>query len=90
MATKGKTKCKETTLEELVEEAQALLEEKPAKRKKGETVFDFHRNPLTGLRESKHKYRPCFASKASKSNSNDNSAACSSVEGDLTIKIVLL
>ena len=89
MATCGKTERKEATLEELVEEAQALLEEKPAKRKKEETVFHFHRNPLTGLRESKHKYRPRFASRASKRNSN-NSAACSSVKGDLTIKIVLL
>ena len=34
MAAKGKMKCKEATLEELVEEAQALLEEKPAKSKK--------------------------------------------------------
>ena len=89
MVTRGKTKYKEATLEELLEEAQALLEEKPAKRKKGETVFHFHRNPLTGLRELKHKYRPRFALKASKSKSN-NSAASSSVEGDVTIKIVLL
>lgn len=53
MADEGKS------LDELIEEAVALLElEKPRKRKKGESEFEFYRDSLTGHRTTKHKYRP--------------------------------
>ncbi|XP_044171275.1 uncharacterized protein LOC122955576 isoform X2 [Acropora millepora] len=53
MADEGKS------LDELIEEAEALLElEKPRKRKKGESEFEFYRDSLTGHRTTKHKYRP--------------------------------
>ena len=53
MADEGKS------LDELIEEAEALLElEKPRKRKKGESQFEFYRDSLTGHLTTKHKYRP--------------------------------
>ena len=53
MADEGKS------LDELIEEAEALLElEKPKKRKKGDSEFEFYRDLLTGHRTAKHKYRP--------------------------------
>ena len=53
MADEGKS------LDELIEEAEALLElEKPRKRKKGESEFEFYRDSLTGHRTTKHKHRP--------------------------------
>ncbi|XP_015752107.1 PREDICTED: uncharacterized protein LOC107331928 isoform X2 [Acropora digitifera] len=53
MADEGKS------LDELIEEAEALLElEKPRKRKKGESEFEFYCDSLTGHRTTKHKYRP--------------------------------
>ena len=53
MADEGKS------LDELIEEAEALLEpEKPRKKRRGESDFQFHRDSLTGHRTTKRKYRP--------------------------------
>ena len=49
----------DTSLDELIEQAQALLEqEKPRKRKAGESEFEFYRDSVSGYRINKHKYRP--------------------------------
>ena len=49
----------DASLDELIEQAQALLEqEKPRKRKSGESEFEFYRDSVSGHRISKHKYRP--------------------------------
>ena len=60
-------------LDELIEEAEALLElEKPRKRKKGESEFEFYRDSLTGHRTTKHKYRRC------RGPTSQSSATCTS------------
>ena len=47
------------SLDELIEQAQALLEQdKPRKRKLGESEFEFYRDSVSGHRINKHKYRP--------------------------------
>lgn len=49
----------DASLDELIEQAQALLEqEKPRKRKAGESEFEFYRDSVSGYRINKHKYRP--------------------------------
>ena len=49
----------DTSLDELIEQAQALLEqEKPQKRKAGESEFEFYRDSVSGHRINKHKYCP--------------------------------
>ena len=70
----------ELTLEDLVEQMQAFLDEKPRKRKK-EVEFEFHRDPSTGLRKYHHKYRP--RSKSTNTNvTNQDQSTASSFEGD--------
>ena len=49
----------DTSLDELIEQAQALLEqEKPQKRKAGESEFEFYWDSVSGHRINKHKYCP--------------------------------
>ena len=68
----------DASLDELIEEAQALLEEeKPRKRKVGESEFEFFRDSVSGHRISKHKYRP----RSRKPSELSKSATCSSFEG---------
>ena len=66
------------SLDELLEEAQALLEEKkPRKRKVGESEFEFFQDSVSGHQISKHKYRP----RSRKPSELLKSATCSSFEG---------
>lgn len=75
-----KGNSEEETLEDLVEQMQAFLDEKPRKRKK-EVEFEFHRDPSTGLRKYHHKYRP--RSKSTNTNvTNQDQSTASSFEGD--------
>ena len=70
----------ELTLEDLVEQMQAFLDEKPRKRKK-EVEYELHRDPSTGLRKYHHKYRP--RSKSTNINvTNQDQSTASSFEGD--------
>ena len=49
----------DASLDELIEQAQAFLDQdKPRKRKVGESEFEFYRDSVSGHRISKHKYRP--------------------------------
>ena len=49
----------DANLDELTEQAQALSEqEKPRKRKVGESEFEIYRDSVFGNRINKHKYRP--------------------------------
>ncbi|XP_015752108.1 PREDICTED: uncharacterized protein LOC107331928 isoform X3 [Acropora digitifera] len=80
MADEGKS------LDELIEEAEALLElEKPRKRKKGESEFEFYCDSLTGHRTTKHKYRPRCRRPTSQSTATctSNSLKGSSFEASL-------
>lgn len=75
-----KGNSEEETLEDLVEQMQAFLDEKPRKRKK-EVEYEFHRDPSTGLRKYHHKYRP--RSKSTNINvTNQDQSTASSFEGD--------
>lgn len=69
---------KDTSLDELIEQAQALLEqEKPRKRKAGESEFEFYRDSVSGHRINKHKYRP----RSQKPSEFSKSATYSNFEG---------
>ena len=75
-----KGNSEEETLEDLVEQMQAFLDEKPRKRKK-EVEYEFHRDLSTGLRKYHHKYRP--RSKSTNINvTNQDQPTASSFEGD--------
>ena len=75
-----KGNSEEETLEDLVEQMQAFLDEKPRKRKK-EVEYEFHRDSSTGLRKYHHKYRP--RSKSTNINvTNQDQSTASSFEGD--------
>ena len=68
----------DASLEELIEQAQALLEqEKPRKRKAGESEFEFYRDSVSRHRINKHKYRP----RSGKPSEFSQSATSSSFEG---------
>lgn len=66
------------SLDELIEQAQALLEQdKPRKRKLGESEFEFYRDSVSGHRVNKHRYRP----RSRKPSEFSQSATYSSCEG---------
>lgn len=47
------------SLDEFIEQAEALFEqEKPRKRKAGESEFEFYRDSVSGHRINTYKYRP--------------------------------
>ena len=76
----------DASLDELIEQAQALLEqEKPRKRKLGESEFEFYRDSVSGHRISKHKYRP----RSRKPSAFSQSATCSSFEGLKCCRFIL-
>lgn len=82
MATKKvckKDKNRES-LDDLLQEATNLLDEKEKsrKRKKGESDFEFYRDSVTRLRALKHVYNP-----RQKKPTKYSSASTSSVEGEL-------
>jgi len=68
----------DASLEELTEQAQALLkQEKPRKKKARESEFVCYRDSVSGHRINKHKYRPV----ARKPSEFSKSATCRSFEG---------
>ena len=68
----------DASLDELIEQAQALLEqEKQRKRKAGESEFEFYRDSVSGHWINKHKYRP----RSQKPSEFSKSATYSNFEG---------
>ena len=67
---------KDKSVEELIREAEALLESDKPKKKKKEIEFQFHRDAKTGKRPRNYEYRPRFQSRP-----DQHSEACSSMEG---------
>lgn len=66
------------SLDELIEQAEALFEQqKPRKRKAGESEFEFYRDSVSGHRINKYKYRP----RSRKPSEFSKSATYSSFEG---------
>ena len=51
---------KEKSLEDLIKEAEALLESDKPRKKKKEIDFEFHPDSKTGKRPRNYKYRPRF------------------------------